>query len=69
MKTILNFKSAKMLAVCLTVLLVAGCNDNAELYANNKKAFQACLDSGGVPVQSWFNEKILGDCIYKPAGN
>jgi len=25
MKTILNLKSAKMLAICLTVLLVAGC--------------------------------------------
>lgn len=26
MKTPLNFKSAKMLAICLTVLLVAGCD-------------------------------------------
>jgi uncharacterized lipoprotein len=27
MKTTLNFKSAKMLAICLTVLLVAGCSE------------------------------------------
>jgi len=26
MKTLLNFKSAKMLAICLTVLLVVGCS-------------------------------------------
>ena len=26
MKTPLNFKNAKMLAICLTVLLVAGCS-------------------------------------------
>ena len=62
-------KTALLLAVSLTALLVAGCSDKTELYANNQLAFQACLDSGGVPIQSWFNEKILGDCIYKPVGN
>jgi len=61
-------KTVLLLAAC-SALLFAGCSDNAELYANNKKAFQACLDSGGVPIQSWFNEKIIGDCIYKPDGN
>jgi len=30
MKTILNFKSAKMLAICLTALLVAGCSNADE---------------------------------------
>ena len=62
-------KTALLLVLAWSALLVAGCSDNDELYANNKKAFQACLDSGGVPIQSWFNENILGDCIYKPASN
>ena len=57
------------LIVAWSALLVAGCSDNAELCANNKNAFKACLDSGGVPIQSWFNENIIADCIYKPVSN
>ena len=49
----LNFKSAKMLAICLTVLLVAGCErcmTTEEVVAEIKE----CEDAGMEPVQ-FFN--------------
>jgi len=36
MKTPINFKSAKMLAICLTVLLVAGCTDRLNAIEQGK---------------------------------
>lgn len=64
-----NMKKLNRSAVALSALialLVAGCGENPEFQANNRAAFKACIDTGGVPVQAWFNEKVLGDCIYKP---
>jgi len=58
---------AALLALVISFSL-AGCSDNTELQANNKRAFEACLKTGGVPIQSWMNEEILGDCIYKHDG-
>ena len=47
MKTILNFKSAKILAICLTVLLVAGCD--FMVYSHEIKGYEkACDDKGGI---------------------
>ena len=62
-------KTFKLGAVALSTLIalsVTGCGENPEFAANNRAAFKACIDTGGVPVQAWFNEKVLGDCIYKP---
>lgn len=54
----------------LTILLVSlGCSKDGTFEANNKAAFKACIETGGVPLQAWFNEKVLGDCIYKPVTN
>lgn len=49
----------------LILLLVAGCED-PERIAKNEAIFKACVDSGGVPIQSWYDEKVLGDCKYRP---
>ena len=60
---------ALMLAVGFIVLLVAGCEDGQrkiDFKQNNDRAFSACVDSGGVPIQSWFNHNVLGDCKYPP---
>ncbi len=64
-----NFsKTAFLLAISLIALSVAGCSNNTELYANSKLAFKLCVDNGGVPIQSLFDENILSNCIYKPVG-
>lgn len=53
----------------LILLLVSGCQgdveSNREIMENNRLAREACIDSGGVPIQSLFNANILGSCIYK----
>ena len=59
-------KLSAVTLLTLIALLAAGCGENPEFAANNRVAFKACIDTGGVPVQAWFNEKVLGDCIYKP---
>jgi hypothetical protein len=61
----------KKLNMCILILIaflsVTGCSkEDKNFNANNKKAFDACINSGGVPLQAWFNEKVLGGCIYKP---
>jgi hypothetical protein len=30
----------------------------------NEAVFKACIDAGGVPLQSWFNSKVVGDCKF-----
>ena len=48
-------------------LLIAGCSNEQkalEFKQRNDTAFKACVDSGGVPMQSWFNETVLSDCIF-----
>lgn len=63
-----NLKT-KVLALFIFIALsaAAGCSEDAQFKANNNAAFKACIESGGVPMQAWFNEKVLGDCVYKPA--
>jgi hypothetical protein len=54
--------------IIIILLLIAALFliDTSEQDEKNQAAFQMCIDSGGVPLQSWFNEEVLGDCIYKP---
>jgi hypothetical protein len=64
-------KIAMLLAVCCSAVLVAGCDDDERkaVYEMHERAWQACIANGGVPTGSWFNERVLSDCIYKPVGN
>lgn len=59
----------KIILICCSILVISGCSDDqksARMYAANEEARKACLTNGGVPLQSWFNAEILGDCVYKP---
>ena len=59
-------RNAMALSVLIALLAVTGCGEDEQFKANNDAAFKACIESGGVPLQAWFNEKVLGDCVYKP---
>jgi len=67
MKTPLNFKSAKMLAICLTALLVAGCSSDEELRmeAAEEQSINKCIEMDGLPVRSLWDGRLV-DCIFKP---
>lgn len=51
--------------IMILLITLYGCKDE-NLSKRQDAAFKACIDSGGVPVQAWFSERALGDCIYKP---
>ena len=51
------------LYLLVILILLTGC-DNKELKEREKQSWQACINQGGVPIQSWFNENILGDCKF-----
>lgn len=55
----------------IVALILVGCENKDEMerikifHENNKKSWEACLSSGGVPLQSWYSSEVLGDCKYK----
>jgi len=54
------------------LLAVTGCGKSDSQIKQEKmhdQAWAACINSGGVPTGSWFNEMVLSDCIYKPVEN
>ena len=55
MKNINQHLRSVMAALALT--LASGCSEDPQFMANNQAAFKACIKSGGVPVQAWFNSK------------
>ena len=66
MKTILSFKSAIMLAICLIVLLVSWCSiDEERTKAAEVKNINNCEKMGGLPVRSLWDDRLV-DCIFKP---
>ncbi len=56
-------------SVCtLFLLLLTGCSDsttNIKASDQNDAAWQACLDTGGVPIRSAWSSQ-MSDCMYKP---
>jgi protein involved in sex pheromone biosynthesis len=62
-------KRTILLLVALICLLVSGCSDAKQDQIEHKKrsleAWQVCIDKGGVPIQSWHSEYVLGDCKFK----
>ena len=55
-----------LLITCM--LIICGCEETERtkrLRERNDAAWKACIDAGGVPIQSWFSEEVLGDCKFK----
>lgn len=55
----------------MALLVVSGCETSRDKEARemNKQAWDACLNSGGVPLGSWFDAAVLSDCKYKCDSN
>lgn len=60
------------LVICSLFSLSFGCVDQEkrdkerrEQKVRNASAWKACLDAGGVPIQSWYSEEIMGDCKFR----
>lgn len=62
----------KYIVLIFAVFLVGGCTtaEQKEMEMLRREmaatAWRVCLDSGGVPLQSWFSSTVLGDCKYPP---
>ena len=53
-----------MLFLVALICLLVGCSENKsreEHKMRSLEAWQACLDNGGIPIQSWHTEYVLGD--------
>lgn len=49
----------------LLLLLLSGCEEyDTTVTDQNKAAWQACLDTGGVPIRSGWSSQ-MADCKYK----
>lgn len=57
-----------MLFLVAFICLLVGCSEDKRQDEHKRRsleAWKACLDKGGVPIQSWHNEYVLGDCKFK----
>ena len=56
-----------LMIVCCLLCCVAGCSKDSDYYEKrNRAAWQACIDKGGIPIQSIWIETLLADCIFPP---
>ncbi len=78
-------KKLMWLWLALLLVLVIGCNDTIQkevklindgvdveikkIALERREPFDACIANGGVPIQAWFNDSILGDCKFPPNSN
>ena len=55
----------KILIICL-MLFITGCETDLQIETKKrqKQAWDACLEKGGVPLQSWFSDTVLADCKF-----
>lgn len=66
MKTKNTINNALVLAVCLILLLVAGCSKTekeSKLEKQTDQAWKACIDTGGAPIRSAWSSQ-MADCKY-----
>ncbi len=51
--------------VCLCSFALSGYDEESTTFSDqNKAAWQACIDTGGVPVRSAWSSQVA-DCLYK----
>ncbi len=55
----------RIVSFLISLFLLAGCGDTDTTFVDqNKAAWQACVDTGGVPIRSAWSSQ-MADCIYK----
>ena len=60
----MKLKLTTLLAVILTVGLVAGCDAGRLERLKNDKA--RCIEAGGVPVMSVWDTVVMKECVFAP---
>jgi hypothetical protein len=63
--------STTLLALFLSAGLV-GCGDSIETAIKEqefKDEIRICIEKGGVPIRTAWNNKRMGDCVFPPTAN
>ena len=61
-----TFISVLIVSAAVGILIIILCILFPSLLISERSAdaWQACINAGGVPIQSWYNESILSDCKF-----
>lgn len=57
------------LILLFVVVFISGCGQTEKQIKQaqmHEQAWKACINSGGIPIGSWFNEVVISNCIYNP---
>ena len=57
----------KLILDCCLLCCMVGCSfKDSDYEKRNRAAWQACIDKGGIPIQSIWDSILLADCIFPP---